>query len=183
MAKIPQELRLILSCGMSDEWVLDTLMKSFAGEIQIRERYALGPVAHQWKMREKRGFGYGLRFGQNKKKPTSSKLVSNSDRPQQHKEMWCTFSTGPYPLTKCAVTEPEGKKRIPCQKGRCFGWLFEEWSCEPRLPSEMLSLWWETSCIIMRRTKLFTTVDTSKKNHSGTNCEYKFGEMEKILTI
>ena len=47
MAKIPQELRLILSRGMSDEWDLDTVMKSFAEELQIRERCALGPVSEQ----------------------------------------------------------------------------------------------------------------------------------------
>ena len=35
MAKIPQESRLILSRGMSDEWDLDTLLKSFAEELQI----------------------------------------------------------------------------------------------------------------------------------------------------
>ena len=85
MAKIPQELRLILSRGMSDEWDLDTLIKSFAEELQIRERCALGPVTDQSKMGEKREFGYGLRFGQNKRPPTSSTLVSYNDRPQQNK--------------------------------------------------------------------------------------------------
>ena len=65
MAKILQELRLILSRGMSDEWDLDTLIKSFAEELLIRERCALSPVTDQSKMREKRG----LRFGQNKRPP------------------------------------------------------------------------------------------------------------------
>ena len=124
MAKIPQELRLILSRGMSDEWDLDTLIKSFAEELQIRERCALGPVTEQSKMREKREFGYGLRFGQSKRPPTSSTLVSYKDRPQQNKEMWCTFCSGPHPSARCAVvTEPEAKKRILRQKGRCFGCL------------------------------------------------------------
>ena len=123
-AKIPQELRLILSRGMSDEWDLDTLIKSFAEELQIRERCALGPVTDQSKMREKQEFGYGLRFGQNKRPPTSSTLVSYNDRPQQHKEMWCTFCSGPHPSTRYAVvTEPEEKKRILRQKGRCNGCL------------------------------------------------------------
>ena len=40
MAKIPHEVRLILSRGMSDEWDLDTVMKPFAEELQIRERRA-----------------------------------------------------------------------------------------------------------------------------------------------
>ena len=40
MAIIPQEVRLILSRGMSDELDLDTVMKPFAEELQIRERCA-----------------------------------------------------------------------------------------------------------------------------------------------
>ena len=47
MAKIPQEVRLILSRGMSDEWDLDRVMESFAEGLQIRERCALGPVSEQ----------------------------------------------------------------------------------------------------------------------------------------
>ena len=69
MAKIPQGLRLILSRGMSDEWDLDTSIKSFAEKLQVQQRCVLGPVTDQSKMREKREFGYGLRFGQNKRPP------------------------------------------------------------------------------------------------------------------
>ena len=47
MAKIPQELRLKISHGMSYEWDLDTVMKSLAEELQIRERCTLGPVSEQ----------------------------------------------------------------------------------------------------------------------------------------
>ena len=57
MAKIPQELRLILSRGMSEEWDLDTVVKLFADKLQIRERCALGPVVEQTKGKEKREFG------------------------------------------------------------------------------------------------------------------------------
>ena len=67
MAKIPQELRLILSRSMSDEWDLDTMMKSFAEELQIRKRCALGPVSEQTPklgVKEKRDFGFGFRHGQ-----------------------------------------------------------------------------------------------------------------------
>ena len=40
MAKIPQEVRLISSRRMSDEWDLDTVVKPIAEELQIRERCA-----------------------------------------------------------------------------------------------------------------------------------------------
>ncbi|XP_068670895.1 uncharacterized protein [Montipora foliosa] len=42
MGKIPHELRLILSRGTSEDWDLDTIIKSFTEELQIRERCALG---------------------------------------------------------------------------------------------------------------------------------------------
>ena len=99
MAKIPQELRLILSRGMSDEWDLDTVMKSFAEELQIRERCALGPVSEQTPKlgaKEKRDFGFGFRHGQIRGPPTSSTLFSNQEGALPNKEMWCTFCNGPH---------------------------------------------------------------------------------------
>ena len=127
MAKIPQELRLIISRGMSDEWDLDTLIKSLSEELQIRERCALGPVAEKGRSKEKQEVGY-FRYGQNKRPSagpaTSSTLFSHNERPPPSKEMWCTFCNGPHPSNKCAVvTEPEARKRILRQKGRCFGCL------------------------------------------------------------
>ncbi|XP_068697319.1 uncharacterized protein [Montipora foliosa] len=56
MGKIPQELRLILSRGTSEDWDLDTIIKSFTEELQIRERCALGTVTEQTKLKEKREF-------------------------------------------------------------------------------------------------------------------------------
>ena len=90
MAKIPQELRLILSRGMSDEWDLDTVMKSFAEELQILERCALGPVSEQTpklEVKEKRDFGFGFRHGQIRGPPSSSTLFSNQEEPLRNKEM------------------------------------------------------------------------------------------------
>jgi len=55
MGKIPQELRLILSREASDEWDLDTIMKSFTEELRIRERCALGLVNEQERSKEKHG--------------------------------------------------------------------------------------------------------------------------------
>ena len=78
MGKIPQELRLILSRGASDEWDLVTIMKSFTEEFRIRERRALGLVTEQARSKEKREFGFGFRPGQNRRPPTSSTLFSNN---------------------------------------------------------------------------------------------------------
>ena len=102
MGKIPQELRLILSRGASDERDLDTSTNSFTEELRIRERCALGPVTEQARKKEKREFGFGFRPGQNRRPPTSSTLFSNNEGPPLNKDKWCTFCNGPDPSTKCA---------------------------------------------------------------------------------
>ncbi|KAL9975369.1 hypothetical protein ACROYT_G012524 [Oculina patagonica] len=124
MGKIPQELRLILSREASDEWDLDTIMKSFTEELRIRERCALGPVTEQERSKEKHGFGLGFRPGQNRRPPTSSTLFSSNEGPPLNKDTWCTFCNGPHPSTRCAVvTDPEARKKILRRKGKCFGCL------------------------------------------------------------
>ena len=131
MAKIPQELRLILSHGISCEWDLDTVMKSLAEELQIRERCALGPVSKQTRklgVKEKRDFGFGFRHGQIRGLPTLSTLFSNQEGPLPNKEMWCSFCNGLHLSNRCAVvTDPETKTNILRQKGPMF-WLFKEWT-------------------------------------------------------
>ena len=68
----------------------------------------------------KRDFGSGFRHGQIRGPPTSSTLFSEGPLP--NKEMWCAFCNGPHPSNRCAVvTDPEKKKNILRQKGRCFG--------------------------------------------------------------
>jgi len=58
------------------------------------------------------------------KTPTSSTLFSNNEGPPLNKDKWCTFCNGPHPSTKCAVVaDPEARKKILRQKGRCFGCL------------------------------------------------------------
>ena len=124
MGKIPQELRLILSREASDEWDLDTIMKSFTEELRIRERCALGPVNEREKPKEKHGFGFGFRPGQNRRPPTSSTLFSSNEGPPLNKDTWCTFCNGPHPTIRCAVvTDPETRKKILRRKGKCFGCL------------------------------------------------------------
>ena len=69
-------------------------------------------------------FGFGFRQGQIRGPPTSSTLFSNQEGPLPNKEMWCIFCNGPHPSNRCAVvTDPETKKNILRQKGRCFGCL------------------------------------------------------------
>ncbi|XP_068717114.1 uncharacterized protein [Montipora capricornis] len=67
IGKIPQELRLILSRGTSEDWDLDTIIKSFTEELKIRKRCALGTVTEQTKLKEKREFGFGIRTESRKK--------------------------------------------------------------------------------------------------------------------
>ena len=62
---------------MADECDLDTLIKSFADELQIRERCALGPVLEKAKSKEKQEFVQGIQYNQNRRPPT---LFSNQER-------------------------------------------------------------------------------------------------------
>ena len=100
-------------------------MKSFAEELQIRERGTLGPVAEQTLrlgVKEKSDVGFGFRHGQIRVSPTSSTLFSNEEGPLPN--MWCTFCNGPQPSIRCAVvTDPQTWKNIVRQRGRCFGCL------------------------------------------------------------
>ena len=127
-------------------------MKSFAEELQLRERWTLGPVAEQTLrlgVKEKSDVGFGFRHGQIRVSPTSSTLFSNEEGPLPN--MWCTFCNGPQPSIRCAVvTDPETWKNIVRQKGRCFGCLktshiiFFMWKCnvEQRLTMSMRTQNW-----------------------------------------
>ena len=143
-------------------------MKSLAEELQIRERWMLGPVSEQTLrlgVKENSDVGFGFRHGQIRISPTSSTLFSNEEGPLPN--MWCAFCNGPQPSIRCAVvTDPETWKNIVRQRGRCFGCLktshmiFFMWKCnvEQRLTMSMrtqnsrlrrmekkLSLW-ESGC-------------------------------------
>ena len=122
-------------------------MKSLAEELQIRERWMLGPVSEQTLrlgVKENSDVGFGFRHGQIRISPTSSTLFSNEEGPLPN--MWCAFCNGPQPSIRCAVvTDPETWKNIVRQKGRCFGCLktshiiFIIWKCnvEQRLTMSM----------------------------------------------
>ena len=122
-------------------------MKSLAEELQIRERWMLGPVSEQTLrlgVKENSDVGFGFRHGQIRISPTSSTLFSNEEGPLPN--MWCAFCNGPQPSIRCAVvTDPETWKNIVRQKGRCFGCLktshiiFFMWKCndEQRLTMSM----------------------------------------------
>ena len=122
-------------------------MKSLAEELQIRERWTLGPVSEQTLrlgVEENSDVGFGFRHGQIRISPTSSTLFSNEEGPLPN--MWCAFCNGPQPSIRCAVvTDPETWKNIVRQKGRCFGCLktshiiFFMWNCnvEQRLTMSM----------------------------------------------
>ena len=60
------------------------MMKSLAEELQIRERWMLGPVSEQTLrlgVKENSDVGFGFRHGQIRVSPTSSTLFSNEEGP------------------------------------------------------------------------------------------------------
>ena len=126
-------------------------------------------------MKEKRDFGFGFRHGQIRGPPTSSTLFSNQEGPLPNKEMWCTFCNGPHPSNRCAVvTDPETKKNILRQKGRCFGCLRSghiSKDCSARCyrcgGKHHLSL-----CSTQKQPMQFRQL--TPRRHTGKNWAYKF---------
>ena len=139
-------------------------MNSFAEELQIRERCTLWPVSEQTprlEVKEKRDFGFGFRHGQIRVSPTSSTLFSNQEGPLPN--MWCTFCNGPHPSNKCAVvTDPETRKNIVRQKGRCFGCL---------QTSNIIFFMWK--CNVEQRLTMRMRTQNSRLKRMGKNCPFE----------
>ena len=125
MGKLPQEIRLILSRQLGNNWNLECLMKELRAEIQIRETCAFATTKEQ--------------FGENSRKTkkqqfTASSLTTGSDfysagnsqssstaKETGNATTWCSFCGGGHKSGKCTiVTDPSERKKILRQKGKCF---------------------------------------------------------------
>ena len=116
MAKIPEDLRLILSrqfCG--DNWNLDELLKAFKTELEARERCASSSVGTssrtnqvhsslpKWKGEEAEG------------NPTVAALASFN------RKINCTYCHKSHPSVRCnVITDVKARKSLLLKQGRCF---------------------------------------------------------------
>ena len=116
MAKIPEDLRLILShqfCG--DNWNLDELLKAFKTELEARERCASSSVGTssrtnqvhsslpKWKGEEAEG------------NPTAAALATFN------RKISCTYCHKSHPSVRCnVITDVKARKSLLHKHGRCF---------------------------------------------------------------
>ncbi len=103
VAKIPQELQLIVSRKMgSDDWNLDALMVLLGEELQARERTAAVSVPSVKK---------------NSKEPATAAalLTGGSNR------ITCSYCQQDHTSNSCGVvTQPHARKQVLQKAGRCF---------------------------------------------------------------
>ena len=115
MAKIPEDLRLILSrqfCG--DNWNLNELLKAFKTELEARERCASSSVGTssrtnqvhssppKWKEEAERN-------------PTAAALASFN------RKINCTYCHKSHPSVRCdVITDAKARKPLLLKQGRCF---------------------------------------------------------------
>ena len=126
VGKLPSDLHLILSRHLGEQWNLDSLLKEFGVELQLREKCVLG--AGQEEQRAT------FRKSSRNQHFTASSLIAEVEKESQHSagacvsvntgvkaNSWCTFCSGGNSSGKCAVvTDPVARKKILRQKGKCF---------------------------------------------------------------
>ena len=123
MAKIPQELRLIVSRKMTEEWSLEALLKELGEELSLREKCALAPVDGKVPPTEGKGKFYRPMPCQ----PTVATLMVNGDRRNRSQNQDrrnipnCLFCDRRHYSASCtAVTDPRTRKNILRERNRCF---------------------------------------------------------------
>ena len=104
MARLPPELRLIVSRELSeDEWNLESMMEIIRREIEARER-SMGVLLSQ------------TRRSSTKPPPTSLSLTTGAST-----QASCAYCSQPHPSSSCQVImRPEERKQALRTSGHCF---------------------------------------------------------------
>ena len=118
MAKLPKELRLIISRKLSDEWDLKSLLTFFREELQLREKCVLGATATKERKPE---------YVNRRQQSTTGSFYTDSGKSSKDNtrhDFWCTFCKGNHKSVSCGVvTEPDARRSILRRKGKCFNCL------------------------------------------------------------
>ena len=123
MAKVPSELRLILSRDLSEEWDLSGLLEIFGKELALREKCALAPITNtasnktsysKAQVKPKQGT-----FNDGYAPATTATLMINQGGNQRIPA--CLFCNQLHFSSSCTkVTNPNARKAILKEKRRCF---------------------------------------------------------------
>ena len=126
MAKIPQELRLIISRKFSNKWDLQGILKEFGEELSLREKCVLVPTGEQTSTRQSQR-GNFKSYGSGSNQSTTSTLVVNNERQRAvplNNVPFCLFCGDRHYSASCTkVTDPDARKSIIREKKRCFNCL------------------------------------------------------------
>ena len=118
MSKLPQELRLLISRSLEDEWNIAELLEKLGEEISLREKCTLasiGNVSHRFNKDTRGGKSVqAIRRPQ----PTFSTLVAENTQQQVPN---CLFCQNKHYSASCTrVTDPHSRKKILRELRRCF---------------------------------------------------------------
>ena len=123
MSKIPQELRLIVSRKMTEEWSLEALLKELSEESSLHEKCTLAPVDGKVPPTEGKGKFHRPMPCQ----PTVATLMVNRDRRNRSQNQdrrnipnYLFCDKRHYSTSCTAVTDPRTRKNILRENKRCF---------------------------------------------------------------
>ena len=116
MAKIPEDVRLILSrqfCG--DNWNLDELLKAFKTELEARERCASSSVGTSSRTNQVHSSLPKWKGEEAEENPTVAALTSFN------RKINCTYCHKSHPSVRCnVITDVKARKSLLLKQGRCF---------------------------------------------------------------
>ena len=116
MAKVPSELRIIISRNLSEEWDLTGVLENFGKELALREKCAFAPISNkkthmEFKAKSRNGI-------YNEAPATTATLMVNQDGQRVPTCLFCCQQHFSSSCTK--VTNPNARKQILKEKRRCF---------------------------------------------------------------
>ena len=180
MKKLPQELRVIISRKVTDQWNLDPILEALLAEIDARERAGVSQIN---------------RGKREKDIPTGTTLYTNSQCAvnAQSASSCCCYCRENHNPTQCTtITTIEERKRHLKKQGKCFNCLRKghlgrdcksHSSCKEckgrhhtsichRLekPSDSVNLQVSTSTVLNPEAPSFSPTPTHSNSHSSTFC-------------
>ena len=121
MSRFPQELHLLISRKLEEEWSVTKLLESMGEDLTIREKCALASLTSQQASREQQGNIKVNKFTviQGQPSTTSTLLAENTSYQGNGHIPHCLFCGNNHFSASCtAITDPNMRKKIIREKKR-----------------------------------------------------------------
>ena len=119
MSKLPQELRLLISRKLEDEWDVIGLLEQLGEELTLREKCSLATIADTHRSKEPRGDTRNLAF--RRPQPTVATLITENNQPENRFIPNCLFCGQKHYSASCSiVTDPDARRKLLQEKRKCF---------------------------------------------------------------